>query len=86
MARESQYVEGYLYQNWLRGWGYGLTPGSYLTYVLRGRAKQYTRGYLRALVRACEDRVARSEAVVGLSRMGGVAYYPAGTEQEEVRP
>lgn len=82
MARESMYIADYLAENGRRGWGRGLTPGSYLTGTLRGAQKAYSGGYLSALVRACEARVARGDAVLGPSRYGRDAYYPAGYEQE----
>lgn len=48
----SQYLEDYLDST---ARGRLITPGTYLAYTLRGRAKTYIGGYLRALLRALED-------------------------------
>lgn len=71
--RTSQYLSDYLSGNASRGPGKGITVGSYLTYVLRGKAKKYSGHYVRALRNSCE----RSGAIKGPSVQGGVAYYPA---------
>lgn len=71
--RNSQYLSDYLTGNASRGHGKGLTVGSYITYVLRGKAKKYAGHYVRALRNSCE----RIGAVEGTSARGGVAFYPA---------
>ena len=73
MARESQYIEGYLAENDSRGLGKGLTVGSYLAYQLKGKAKKYSGRYAAALINALERR--GSAVIKGRSAMGGVAYY-----------
>jgi hypothetical protein len=70
--RNSQYLSDYLSGNKARGEGNGLTIGSYLSYVLRGKAKQYSGSYVRALRNSCE----RVGAIEGRSKLGGVAFYP----------
>lgn len=70
--RNSQYLWDYLSGNKARGEGQGLTVGSYLAYTLRGKAKQYSGHYARALENSCE----RVGAVQGRSKLGGVAFYP----------
>jgi hypothetical protein len=70
--RNSQYLEDYLECNDERGEGKGLTIGSYLAGVLRGKAKQYSSGYHRALEASCK----RVGARLGDSYAGRDAYYP----------
>ena len=77
--RLSQYVEPYLKSNAERGWGKGITPGTFLAYTLRGAAKRYSGNYLRALVRGLE----KVGAVEGTSVQGKVAWYPASCEPQE---
>ncbi|GIV03656.1 MAG: hypothetical protein KatS3mg015_2486 [Fimbriimonadales bacterium] len=69
---KSQYLESYLEENRRRGWGCGLTIGTYLAYTLRGRAKHYAAGYQRALERA----VISAGAIRGWSAGRSVAWYP----------
>jgi len=76
--KNSQYLKSYLAANKARGDGKGLTIGSFLAYVLRGNAKQYSGSYARALRNSCE----RVGAVQGRSKLGGVAFYPAPSNQE----
>lgn len=71
--RNSQYLNSYLSENAQRGAGKGLTAGSFLAYQLRGTAKKYSGKYLIALKNSCK----RVGAVVGESKLGRVAYYPA---------
>ena len=73
---QSQYTDDYLATNKSRGMGKGLTPGSYLSYELRGRAKSWAGRYTVGLVRSCE----RAGAVTGPSMKGGTAYYPKEVE------
>ena len=75
--RESQYIDSYLAANARRGRNKGITPGTYITYVLSGRAKQYSGRYLSALRNACERRVDAGVVLDGYSKMGKTAYYPA---------
>jgi len=70
--RMSQYLDEYLEGNKLRGEGKGLTIGSFLTYTLRGKARDYTSKYARSLEVSCERVGARQ----GKSYLGMVAYYP----------
>lgn len=77
MMRESQYIDAYLWTNAERGYGYGLTPETFLRYRLRGRARFYGAGYTRALVRAIERRHAAGSIIAGPSVNGRTAYYPA---------
>ena len=69
----SQYLNAYLAENASRGLGKGLTIQSYLASRLQGKAKQYSYGYVKALKRSCE----RVGAVLGDSKLGRDAYYPA---------
>jgi len=68
----SKYTDLYLDENSRRGKGMGLTPGTFLNYTLKGKAKQYSDSYLRALVR---DLKTRPDVVADQSQRGGVAYY-----------
>jgi hypothetical protein len=78
--RESQYIDSYLDENGRRGPGQGLSIEAYLHGVLTGTAlRMYSDGYVRALRRGCESRVAAGEAVEGRSVNGWFAYYPAAT-------
>lgn len=69
----SQYVEPYLRGNAERGWNKGITPGTYLAYVLQGKAKRYSGNYLRALKNGLE----KVGAFEGRSVQGREAWYPA---------
>lgn len=75
--RESAYVDEYLRGNARRGYGKGLTVQSFFAYELRGKAKSYSGGYVRALERALERRVRSGAAVKGTSHHRAVAYYPS---------
>ena len=70
--RNSQYLEQYLEGNDERGTGNGITIGSFLGKVLKGKAKKYSYGYQKALEASCK----RVGAKIGKSVKGGVAYYP----------
>lgn len=74
--KNSQYLSDYLASNRSRGSGNGLTIGSYLTYVLRGKAKQYSAHYHRALENSLRRAMADGTCRIGASRMGQTAYYP----------
>lgn len=76
MKPKSQYTDRYLKTNAERGEGNGLTPGSFLTYALMGRAKAYADIYQAALIRALDARVEAGEAQRGTSARGRDAYYP----------
>ena len=78
MPKGSMYTERYLRENGTRGEGKGLTPGSYLSYVLHGTAKTYAGRYARALLRDLNERVRTGEARRGDSMCKGLAYYPQG--------
>jgi hypothetical protein len=71
--KNSQYLNNYLSGNASRGESNGLTIGSFLAYVLRGKAKKYSGHYVRALQNSC----VRVGAKQGSSVRGGIAYYPA---------
>jgi len=68
----SKYTDLYLDENSQRGKGMGLTPATYLNYTLKGKAKQYSDSYLRALIR---DLKTRPDVIADQSHKGGVAYY-----------
>ena len=70
--RNSQYLEQYLEGNDERGTGKGITIGSFLGKMLKGKAKKYSYGYQKALEASC----IRIGARLGKSVKGGVAYYP----------
>lgn len=73
------YFESYLQVNEERGEGNGLTPGSYLAYTLRGKAKRYANRYRRALLNALTSATDTYEAK---SAKGGVAWYREKKEKE----
>lgn len=73
--RDSQYAEAYLDTTAYPGTRW--TPGTYLTYTLHGRAKDYWRGYHRALMRAIERRIAAGTVVAAPSKGGSTAYIRA---------
>lgn len=73
---ESQYISSYLNCNAARGWTHGLTVGSYLHHKLKGKAKSYSGGYERALLRSLKRREAEGSVVIGPSEKNSVAYYP----------
>ena len=68
----SMYTEQYLDENDRRGYGKGITPGTFLNNILKGKAKQFKGHYQRALERdlASRDNVAR-----GHSMHNATAYY-----------
>lgn len=68
----SKYTDLYLDENSRRGKGMGLTPATFLNYTLKGKAKQYSSTYLRALI---HDLKTRSDVIADQSHKGGVAYY-----------
>ena len=70
-----QYLDTYLAANGCRGIGAGLTVSSYLGRVLRGRDLQ-SKPYVCLLQMACECRVRDGRAIQGLSKRGGMAFYP----------
>lgn len=74
--KNSQYLNDYLDSNRSRGNGNGLTVGSYLAYVLRGKAKEYSGHYKRALENSLRRAVSNGDCRIGSSRMGRTAYYP----------
>ena len=71
---QSQYTNEYLEGNRKRGYGKGITPATFLSYQLRGRARSWSGRYLGALVRSCY----RAGAESGLSTGGSKAWYPVG--------
>ena len=79
------YTEQYLNHNQSRGgYGQGITPGTFLSYKLTGRAREYKALYQRALER---DLVSRDDVIGGPSITGASAYYwkeaePTKTEGE----
>jgi hypothetical protein len=66
----SQYTDSYLAET---ANGHLITPGTYLTYQLRGRAKQWAGRYHSALVRSLE-------------RVGAVPVPSVGRSTAYVRP
>jgi len=69
----SMYTEQYLNENQSRGgYGKGITPGTFLANTLKGRAKQYSGRYQRALER---DLASRDNVVKGHSMHNATAYY-----------
>ena len=84
----SMYTEQYLNQNQSSGgYGEGITPGTFLSYQLSGRAMRYKARYQRALER---DLNSRNDVISGPSKTGASAYYwkeaePTKTEGEKTR-
>lgn len=76
--RESQYVSAYLDHNGALGWGNGITPGTFLNRMLRGRRKNYYGSYYKGLMNGLEQRVKLGMAVVGDS-----ANYPGATDRPQ---
>jgi hypothetical protein len=68
--RESQYIEQYLDYTADRP----ITPGTYLAYMLRGKAKDYTSRYLKALQRALDRRQEAGTVLCVRSVGGRIAY------------
>jgi hypothetical protein len=79
--RGSQYTESYLNENQRRGGvGQGITPGTYLSSVLKGRAKSFKFQYQNVLERDLESR---SDVIRDRSKTGAVAYYRIETEGDQ---
>lgn len=78
MPRESQYVEAYL--NTTADPGTRWTPDTYLAYTLHGKAKDYSRGYANALMRALNRRVRDGTVISVRSKGGSTAYIRAGAQ------
>lgn len=73
MSKGSQYTDSYLNENQRRGGtGKGITPGTYLSSVLKGRAKTFKFRYQNALERDLESR---PDVVRDRSKTGAIAYY-----------
>ena len=80
--RGSQYTEDYLLENQRRGGaGQGITPGTYLSSVLRGRAKSFKFQYQNALERDLESR---PDVIRDRSKTGAIAYYRIELEPDTV--
>jgi hypothetical protein len=77
MPRESQYSADYLTTNATKGPGKGITTGTYIAYVVRGRARNYSGRYVRALDNSMGRAEAEGRAVRGTSAGGCVCWYPA---------
>lgn len=73
----SQYTKNYLKTSAEKGDGNGYTVQTCLAYELRGKAKEYSSGYVRALENDLEDLRGKGECYRSSSCRGGVAYYPA---------
>ena len=79
--RGSQYTEDYLNENQRRGGvGQGITPGTYLSSVLKGRAKSFKFQYQNALERDLESR---PDVIRDRSKTGAIAYYRLETEGDQ---
>jgi hypothetical protein len=77
----SQYTNQYLAENQRRGGaGQGITPGTFLSSVLRGRAKSFKFQYQNALERDLESR---PDVIRDRSKTGAVAYYLIETEGDQ---
>lgn len=72
---ESQYIDSYLTMTADPGTRY--TPDTYLSYTLGGRAKNWSSGYARALMRAVNRRVAAGTVVPVPSVGGSTAWMRA---------
>ena len=68
----SMYTEQYLDENDRRGYGKGITPGTFLNNILKGKAKQFKGRYQRALER---DLASRNNVARGHSMHNATAYY-----------
>ena len=73
----SQYTKNYLQTNAEKGDGNGYTVQTFLAYELKGKAKEYSSGYVRALENDLEDLRRKGDVYRSSSCRGGVAYYPA---------
>jgi hypothetical protein len=84
----SQYTDAYLNENHNRGLGQGITPGTFLSSQLKGRAKSYATKYRIALERDLNRRIAEGSVLPYASVHGGNAYYLTATAdaaREEMR-
>lgn len=66
----SMYTDEYLDTNETRA----ITPGTFITKTLRGRAKDYSARYLRALLNDLQRRAAAGEVKLVRSERGSWAY------------
>jgi len=73
----SMYTEDYLSVNRARGIGRGLTPGTFLAYSLRGRAKSFSHRYERALLNSLLRMEREGRVIRARSAHGRVAWYPS---------
>lgn len=71
MMRESMYIDEYLAET---SGGHLVTPGTYLHGQLTGKARDYARGYLRALEAALARRVDAGTVEPVPSVGGSIAY------------
>jgi hypothetical protein len=85
--RESQYIDAYL--NTAADPATRWTPETYLSYTLRGAAKQrWSAGYSRALMRAISRRVSAGTVIAVRSKGRSTAYMrveDAGPGSEQMR-
>jgi len=84
----SQYTDAYLNENHNRGMNKGLTCQSFLAGVLKGRAKSYSKNYLKALERDLQNCISEGSVIPSTSAKGGTAYYRTITQdaaREEMR-
>lgn len=81
MSKGSQYTDDYLAENQRRGGvGQGITPGTFLSSVLKGRAKSFKFQYQNALERDLESR---PDVIRDRSITGAIAYYRLETEGDQ---
>ena len=72
----SKYTEEYLNENTRRGGdGKGVTPGTFLSYTLKGRDKKNMLRYQRELERDLYMRVKAFDVLQGHSAKRATAYY-----------
>jgi hypothetical protein len=74
-VRESQYIDDYL--DTAAEPGTRWTPHTFLSYTLRGQAKNWSSGYHRALMRAIERRVSAGTVIAVTSKGRSTAYIRA---------
>ena len=79
MPRESQYIDDYLdtAADPATRW----TPDTFLTRTLAGKAKDYSAGYRRALMRAIGRRQQAGTVIAVPSKSGGTAFMRAQDQQ-----